>query len=76
MKPSIRKHGDLWVLSRPGYGFCPDTVEEFGSWKAAVGSLRTAPASAAASAERGQFSLSLATSYWGPRRGTIRMEDR
>lgn len=73
MKPIIRKQDACWVVTRPGYGFRPDpTTEEFGSWKAAVASLRGGPASAGAQVERDTFVYR--PGYWGPPRGTIRME--
>lgn len=75
MKPSIRKENGEWVVTRPGYGFNPqDTVEEFGSWKAAVASLRSAPGSSCASSERGFYTL-VQFNGRGGWRGTIRMED-
>lgn len=75
MKPSIRKVDGRWTVSRPGYGFSPATVEPFDSWREAADSLRSAPASASASAERGSFTLQpLGQAGW-PRRGTIRLED-
>lgn len=72
-KPSIRKQDGCWVVQRPGYGFSPATVAEFESWKAAVGSLRSAPASAGASTERGHYTLGM--DGWATGGGTIRMLD-
>lgn len=72
MKPSIRKH-NRWVVKRPGYGFSPASVAGFDSWKDAVGSLRSAPASAGSTAERGNYTLALP--YGRTARGTIRLED-
>lgn len=77
VKPTIRKAGTRWVLTRPAFGFATsDEVTLHESWKAAVAALRTAPASAGASSERGYFTLGM-TSRWGmsSRRGTIRMEE-
>ena len=76
MKPSIRKQDDQWVVSRPGYGFgSAPTVEAFGSWREAVGSLRSAPGSAGASTERGVFTLPALSQRGWPRHGTIRAEE-
>ncbi len=76
MKPSIRKRDGRWVVTRPGYGFRPEARREaFGSWRAAVASLRSAPAAAGASAERGHYTLTSPGQAGWPRRGTIRMED-
>jgi hypothetical protein len=72
MKPSIRQWDGQWVVSRPGYGFGPPTVEGFGSWREAVGSLRSAPGSAGASTERGAFTLPAVSQSGWPRHGTIR----
>lgn len=76
MKPSIRKQDGQWRVTRPSYGFNPvPTVEQFPTWKAAVASLRTAPASAGASTERGFYTLVQYNYAWWPHRGTIRTED-
>lgn len=75
MKPSIRKAGDRWVLTRPAFGFSTsDEVTLHESWKAAVASLRTALGSAGASSERGHYSL-VQFNGRGGWRGTIRMEE-
>jgi hypothetical protein len=74
VKPSIRKQDGRWLVSRPGYGFCPPTVDEYTSWREAVGSLRSGPGSAGALVERGQDSQGVFNRYWR-QRGTIRMED-
>lgn len=76
MKPSIRKSGGRWVLTRPAFGFSTsDEVTLHESWKAARAALLgAAPASAGASSERGHFTLGLTANGWS-RRGTIRMED-
>lgn len=75
MKPSIRKQDGRWLLTRPGYGFSQDTVDEFDSHKEALESLRTAPGSAGPVLERGSFTLGLYGRWGLSRRGTIRMED-
>lgn len=77
MKPSIRKAGNRWVLTRPAFGFaCSDEVTLHASWQAAVASLRSAPASATATAERGHRTLGLiGRSGMSAYRGTIRMEE-
>lgn len=78
MKPTIRKAGGRWVLTRPAFGFASsDEVTLHPSWKAArTALLGKAPASAGSSAERGQHTLKpLGAGGW-PRHGTIRMEDR
>lgn len=74
MKPSIRKQDGRWLVTRPGYGFNPTpAVERFGSWKAAVASLRSAPGSAGASVDRGAHTLHSVNQRGWPQRGTIRM---
>lgn len=73
MKPSIRKQDGRWTVQRPGYGFNPGTSDDFDSWREAVGSLRSAPASAAPMAERGSHTLALP--YGRTARGTIRLEE-
>lgn len=73
MKPSIRKQDGQWLVTRPGYGFNPvPAVVEFGSWKAAVASLTSGTASASSVVER---AADLSHLYWGPPRGTIRLEE-
>lgn len=72
MKPTIRKAGTRWVLTRPAFGFaCSDEVTMHESWKAARDALLgDVVASAGPQVERGHY-------YNGyPQRGTIRMEDR
>lgn len=40
MKPSIRKQGGQWTLTRPGFGFSPvPTVTEHATWKDARAAL-------------------------------------
>ena len=78
MKPSIRKQSDVWVLTRPPFGFASGpVVTRHGSWKAACRALLgSAPAAAGATAERGQFTMGMTSRYgMKARRGTIRMED-
>lgn len=77
MKPTIRKAGDRWVLTRPGFGFATsDTVTLHESWQAArTALLGSAPAAAGASVERGHYTLTSPGQTGWPRRGTIRMED-
>jgi hypothetical protein len=76
VKPTIRKAGNRWVLTRPAFGFArSDEVTLHPSWKAARAALlAAAPAAAGASTERGHFTLGLTANGWS-RRGTIRMED-
>lgn len=75
MKPIIRKLNGRWQVSRPGYGFGLPSVDVFDSWKSAVGSLRTAPASAGSLTEHGHYSLGLSYQDHSYQRGTIRLED-
>jgi hypothetical protein len=75
MKPSIRKAGDRWVLTRPSFGFATsDEVTLHVSWREACDALRSAPAGAQASSQLGHYSL-VQFNARGGWRGTIRMED-
>jgi len=38
-KPIIRKQGDEWTVTRPGYGFSGPSTSTHESWRAAVRSL-------------------------------------
>ena len=51
-KPSIRKQGGCWQVTRPGYGFNPGSTSRYPSWRAAVASL-PAPGSAGPIVEQG-----------------------
>lgn len=75
MKPTIRKAGDRWVLTRPAFGFArSDEVTLHESWKAAWAALLgDAVGSAGPIVERGHPTFR--SDYWGPPRGTIRMEE-
>jgi hypothetical protein len=76
VKASIRKLDGQWVATRPGYGFGRSEVTRHGSWKAAKEALfGSAVGSAAASFERGHYTLGTTSHGWSARRGTIRMED-
>lgn len=76
MKPHVRKRDGRWVVVRPGYGFNPTSaVEDFPTWKAAMLSLRSAPATSYPSVERGHHTLVSLNQARYPHRGTIRMED-
>lgn len=61
------------MLRATADGDLVDEVTLHESWKAAVASLRSAPAAAGASSDRGYFSFR--SDFWGPARGTIRMEE-
>lgn len=74
MKPRISKRDGCWRVERPGYGFTADSVDEYRSWREAVGSLCSAPATAQAAVTFGSYTLGSYTRGW-PVRGTIRMED-
>jgi len=70
MKPSIRKSDAGWKVTRPGFGFNPDPqVSLWPTWKEALGSLRTAPASAGAQVTDG----TQAPKPWAPARGALRI---
>lgn len=57
IKPTVRKVDGRWRVARPGYGFTPGSVTEYPTWKAALKSLDSSPASASASAEKGTYTL-------------------
>lgn len=75
MKPTIRKLNGQWTVHRPGYGFTASQVAVFGSWRAALEALHTAPASAGPLTEHGHYSMGLRDQGWSYQRGTIRLED-
>lgn len=77
MKPTIRKSGGRWVLTRPAFGFATsDEVTLHESWKAARDALLgDVVASAGPQVERGHYSLTQFNYNGYPQRGTIRMED-
>ena len=77
MKPSIRKAGVRWVLTRPSFGFATaDTVTLHESWKAATAALLgDGVGSAGPIVERGHHTLPQLNDWGRPHRGTIRMED-